>query len=410
MKGYIIKSNKSDSVQQIINEALNILENVGIDFSEKTERALENIAMSFLSVAGVTNSWAEAKNLEEGWLLTTREIIKFINEHFEENRAPGSYDDIRKRYLQPLVLDSLIINRSKNENALLHDPTRGYTLETEFKNLIRNYGNEDWKVKLYDFNQNRKPNINDPILISDLIFDFLIDWSENSVQLQNRFFQMRSRDDEKFEKGLWFLGDENQVIISFWKGGDAVNKTPNAYISFNIKNGISAHVVAIDSNSKGLFFESLINSLSGYSKSSRKNIWMKTLSTSINDRFLEVLNEYILNDKAIIDQNLLNNKTNIDLLFDDEYSSKFGFISEEEFYKLRSRVDGKRLKRTEVLPIQDATNSRLPISLFSLSIENFQGIEKTELRDLPSNSKWIFLQRKWFWKNQCLTGDSVGFG
>lgn len=53
MKNYIPKSKKSKDVQQIINEALDILQSVGIPMN-KTERALERMAVCFLAVAGVT--------------------------------------------------------------------------------------------------------------------------------------------------------------------------------------------------------------------------------------------------------------------------------------------------------------------------------------------------------------------
>ncbi|MDZ4844193.1 MAG: hypothetical protein SH857_01445 [Chitinophagales bacterium] len=54
MKKYIRKSTKSKSVQKIINEALEILESVGIPMTSKTERGLERMAVCLLAVAGVT--------------------------------------------------------------------------------------------------------------------------------------------------------------------------------------------------------------------------------------------------------------------------------------------------------------------------------------------------------------------
>ena len=57
MKNYIPKSTKSTPVQQIINEALAILEQVGIPMNQ-TERALERMAICFLAVAGVTKDWS----------------------------------------------------------------------------------------------------------------------------------------------------------------------------------------------------------------------------------------------------------------------------------------------------------------------------------------------------------------
>lgn len=61
MKNYIPKSNKSKSIQKIINEALDILESVGIPMNTKTARGLERMAVCFLAVAGVTKDWKNAK-------------------------------------------------------------------------------------------------------------------------------------------------------------------------------------------------------------------------------------------------------------------------------------------------------------------------------------------------------------
>ena len=62
MKNYITKSTKSKPIQKIINEALDILESVGIPVSKKSERGLERMAICFLAVAGITKDWKKANN------------------------------------------------------------------------------------------------------------------------------------------------------------------------------------------------------------------------------------------------------------------------------------------------------------------------------------------------------------
>jgi type II restriction enzyme len=157
MKPYITKSKKEKSVQNIINEALDILELVGIPFTDKTERALEKMAMSFLSVANVTNKWSEATDNAN---LKTRDIISFINKNFEEKISPGSYDDIRRKDLKLLVLAGIVVNTGIGKNSATNDPTRGYSLLSEFKNLITKYKTKNWKKELDNFNNNR-PQLSD---------------------------------------------------------------------------------------------------------------------------------------------------------------------------------------------------------------------------------------------------------
>jgi hypothetical protein len=155
MKKYNIKSTKSENIQKLINQALEILESVGIPFEKKSPRALECMAMAFLAVAGIIKSWKDAKGQKDNRHLKTRDIIKFINEHYEENISSGSYDDMRRKHLKLPVLADLILNSANNPNAATNDPTRGYTLSNELKTLITAYNTKDWAIKLNLFNKNR---------------------------------------------------------------------------------------------------------------------------------------------------------------------------------------------------------------------------------------------------------------
>ena len=151
MKNYITKSTKSKQVQKIINEALDILENVGIPM-DKTERGLEKMAVCFLAVANVTKDWSKAI---ENANLKSRDIINFVNKNFEENISSGSYDDIRRKDLKLLVLADIVVNSGVNKGSATNDPTRGYALHADFKKLIETYGTPSWNKNLKAFNKNR---------------------------------------------------------------------------------------------------------------------------------------------------------------------------------------------------------------------------------------------------------------
>ncbi|MBX2930687.1 MAG: hypothetical protein KF781_01930 [Chitinophagaceae bacterium] len=155
MKNYITKSNKAKAIQKIINEALDILESVGIPFNNKSERGLERMAVSFLAVAGITKDWKRAKSSEDNIHLKTREIIQIINQNFEENISSGSYDDIRRKDLKLLVLADLVVNSGVKKGSATNDPTRGYGLHPEFKALIVQYKTNGWTKALKTFNKNR---------------------------------------------------------------------------------------------------------------------------------------------------------------------------------------------------------------------------------------------------------------
>jgi len=124
---------KSGKIQNLINEALEILSLVGIPLNDKTERAKERMAMCFLAVANISTNWQQAKLNAN---LKSRDIIKFINENFEENISSGSYDDIRRKDLKLLVLANLVTNSGISKGSATNDPTRGYALQEDFMKLI----------------------------------------------------------------------------------------------------------------------------------------------------------------------------------------------------------------------------------------------------------------------------------
>lgn len=136
----------------MINEALDILESVGVPMNSKSERGLERMAVCFLAVAGVTKDWSKAK---ENANLKSRDIIRIVNENFEENISSGSYDDIRRKDLKLLVLADIVINSGVGKGSATNDPTRGYALHPDFKELVVKYKTPNWIKSLKAFNKNR---------------------------------------------------------------------------------------------------------------------------------------------------------------------------------------------------------------------------------------------------------------
>lgn len=142
---FLVKSKKSPEIIKIINEAIEILESVGIPILGATERSIERMAMAFLAVGNIKQKWTEAEDKRN---LKTRDIINFNNAHFEESISSGSYDDIRRKDLKLLVLAGVIVNSADNANAATNDPTRGYSLETSFMQLVKMYRTQKWCTEL----------------------------------------------------------------------------------------------------------------------------------------------------------------------------------------------------------------------------------------------------------------------
>ena len=232
-------------------------------------------------------------------------------------------------------------------------------------------------------------------LLHDKIFEILSTWSDNCPDdYLNKFFYMRTREDERFKKGYWFPGDENFVAVSFWTGGDSLNRTPNIFLRVDTTNGIEVHLVGRDSENKKRYFAMLASKLNGYEvKGEKSNYWIKTLAPT-NNSLSETILSFINSDKEFIDIFLQNTLDRIDEeaadLLEDDFSSKFGFLSSDQFYKLRSRVESRQ--KSKLVSNLERDIQALPITLRTISIKHFQGIQDAEIdEELPANSPWIFL-------------------
>ena len=147
MPDFIPKSKKSRPVKKVINEALYILNKLGIPFDDLTERRLERMAMAFLAVLDVKRSehWPEAKQKGDGWSPQTRQIIDYVNKNFGESISRGSYDDIRRKDLKLLTVAGIVERSANDPNAATNNPTRGYALSPQYAHIVRSYGNAGWE-------------------------------------------------------------------------------------------------------------------------------------------------------------------------------------------------------------------------------------------------------------------------
>jgi len=148
---------KNIETQELIDNALFILEYFGIP-TDNTARRLERMAMAFLAVADIKKNedFKLAKDLSnDNYALKTREIISYINEHFQENISSGSYDDIRRKDLKLLVVADIILQSSPD--APTNDSTRGYGLNPMYAELVRQYPNKNWQKETAKTLKNIEP-------------------------------------------------------------------------------------------------------------------------------------------------------------------------------------------------------------------------------------------------------------
>lgn len=137
MKDYLPKSKKNNAVKKIINEAIHILESIGIPIYAKTERSAEKMAMSFLALLGVTENWGEAKCVDDNYGLSSKEVISYFNKNFEDKISAGSYDDVPRDYIKLLLVANFVVKSGINPNENYNSPTRKYVIPTFVRSCLK---------------------------------------------------------------------------------------------------------------------------------------------------------------------------------------------------------------------------------------------------------------------------------
>jgi type II restriction enzyme len=134
----------------LLDQTLAILTAVGIPFDGLTERRKVKMAKAFLSVAAMKPgmSWAEARYDHK---LRSRDVIRWMNAHLDEDVSSGSYDNIRRKDLLLPVEAGIVLKSAGKESAATNDGTRTYALSPEMAELLHVYGTAQWEGKLADF-------------------------------------------------------------------------------------------------------------------------------------------------------------------------------------------------------------------------------------------------------------------
>jgi len=148
----------SDRIAEKVEQALNIMRHVGIPVRDlSSNRRRERVSKALLAVARIKPDmeWSEASSHYDQTAspITTREIIRFWNEYYDENIADSSYDDVRRKDLDILVEAGLVSNSAADPTADVNDRTRGYSISAQAINLLRRYGHSDWEECVLSFRE-----------------------------------------------------------------------------------------------------------------------------------------------------------------------------------------------------------------------------------------------------------------
>lgn len=212
---------KSKKQKSIIQDAVNILSELGIpveNFTSRQTRRVERLGMVLLALGDLKPNmeWSEIKCKNDHISLTTREIIKFLNANYSEKIADSSYDDFKRIEIDQLILDGIVIpgfNRSAT-----NDSRSAYSLCPEHAKAIRNYKTQNWTKSVKEI-ETIKTSLREQIS-SDRKLSLVPVSLPNGVEL--KFSSGKHNDLQKsiIEKLLLYYGYGAEVLYV----GDTTNK------------------------------------------------------------------------------------------------------------------------------------------------------------------------------------------
>lgn len=160
--------------------------------------------------------------------------------------------------------------------------------------------------------------MNEIIQIHEDVLEYLLQLRRTDVNL---FFVPRKyNNQQRLEKGYWFLGNEKYLNLSFWNGEDWKERIHN--ISFIIlRNGESyLELSAQDSLGKAKFLENVAVKIGGFEKHKSKNKWYKHYDGL---DYIKNLDDFIKNNKSQIDDLVRQDDSYDILLLDKEFFDKY---------------------------------------------------------------------------------------
>jgi len=136
-----------------LEEALSILDQVGLPIADYSARFGEKVGLALLALADLTpdRPWSEAKDID-GHTLGTRGVIWWLQEYYSETRKDSSYDYVWRNDLRDMWRAGYVLNTGGSSR---NDSTRAYGLEPGFAALLRTFGSRRWQPALTVFMSDR---------------------------------------------------------------------------------------------------------------------------------------------------------------------------------------------------------------------------------------------------------------
>jgi hypothetical protein len=140
---------KTEQQKTKILDAVEILDRLGVPlgelFNSKQWRRVERLALVLLSLGDIQpdKPWSLVQSKDDQISMKTRDIIAFINKHYSESIKESSYDDFKRKEIDLLLADSIVVNGFVERSAV-NDSRSGYAICPTHVETIRKFGTSEW--------------------------------------------------------------------------------------------------------------------------------------------------------------------------------------------------------------------------------------------------------------------------
>ena len=131
--------------QDRINEALNILQQLGMPNEQLNERTA--ICLLALLDLPETKFWNQASNP----MLGIRAILDFSRNKLQHNYAENSRESVRKHSVKQLVSAGVLLHNPCKPDLAVNSSLNCYQVESTALSLFKKYGTDEWKQALFEY-------------------------------------------------------------------------------------------------------------------------------------------------------------------------------------------------------------------------------------------------------------------
>lgn len=206
----------------------------------------------------------------------------------------------------------------------------------------------------------------------------------------------------KLENGYWFLGDEHNLIISFWSGDNVFTKKPNISLNFELKSDLVYLEITVEKSNYDLFesnsnkfrliHDFLLPKFVELESFEEKDFYVYKHRLGPLNYWKDILFKFITGEKIRIDEAIDYFQKQFER--GDELSKySVGQIDKVQFRRNLIKIKQYRDQLAELNEYENASyyNKEKPFYIKSFEIKDYGYIDRISINNIPHDNRWIFI-------------------